>query len=590
MPSPFGIRRSISAAVVIGYLAPPCCTGWSFGNPPSAPASDAFRTPQAATRPPTRRLGARTRSRSRVVLFDKAREWVLSGATRDGTRELPPLVLYNSLTRNKDPFVPLSESAVSMYTCGPTVYDHAHVGNFRAFLTYDVLKRALLYFGYDVAHVCNLTDVDDKIIVRADREKISVMELTRRFERLFMDDLDALNVLRRETRYPRATEHIPEMVRMIQDLEAAGLAYESNGSWYFRVGEKKGYGNRLVKLEVKAEAGAMPGLDDDEYDIEKDGARDFALWKAYKPGVDREDATWDTDIGRGRPGWHIECSAMAKKYLGESIDLHCGGIDLKFPHHENEIAQSEGANNEKPFSAFWLHNGFVNIGDEKMSKSKGNFLTLRTACPKALDVRAYRYLIVSSQYRTPLSFTTAAMDAARAAIRRMDGARANLERALSQGGDPPPDGGDGSISGAVGKALENFEKAVADDLSMPRAAASLFEVIKLAEGEFKRVKKEKGEGEPLDMAGLRAVYDAMETMNQIFGIFYEVPVSEGAEEEEEADEGGEVPEEVQELVISRTAAKTAKDWALADSYRDRLLELGFSVKDVKGGDPIISRV
>lgn len=272
------------------------------------------------------------------------------------------LTLYNSLTRTKAPFVPISSPFVSMYTCGPTVYDSAHVGNFRAFLTYDVLKRVLTYLGYNVDHICNLTDVDDKIIKRCDREGVSLLELTRKFEGNFFDDLEALNIVKARA-YPRATDHIQEMAQFIIDLEKNGLAYQSEeGSWYFAVSKKEGYGTRLVQLDPEqlkkgasvatGGGGAQRGLmDADEYDAEKEGARDFCLWKAYKPEFDREDATWDPiveleggetkNIGRGRPGWHLECSAMARKYLGDTIDLHAGGVDLKFPHHENEIAQSE---------------------------------------------------------------------------------------------------------------------------------------------------------------------------------------------------------------------------------------------------------
>ncbi len=248
-----------------------------------------------------------------------------------------------------------------MYTCGPTVYDCAHVGNFRAFLTYDVLKRVLTYLGYDVDHICNLTDVDDKIIKRCEREGVTLLELTRKFESKFFDDLEALNIIKARE-YPRATDNIDEMAKLILDLEKNGLAYQSDeGSWYFSVSKKEGYGTKLVDLkpeEMKlgaSGAGAQRDMDADEYDAEKEGARDFCLWKAFKPEFDREDATWDPvvvitepdgesverNIGRGRPGWHLECSAMARKYLGDTIDLHAGGIDLKFPHHENEIAQSE---------------------------------------------------------------------------------------------------------------------------------------------------------------------------------------------------------------------------------------------------------
>jgi len=507
-----------------------------------------------------------------------------------------------------------------MYTCGPTVYDSAHVGNFRAFLTYDVLKRALLYLGYDVDHVCNLTDVDDKIIRRCDRDGVSLLELTRRFEGKFFDDLEALNIIRARA-YPRATDHIDEMARVIIDLEENGLAYRSEeGSWYFSVGKKEGYGTRLVQLDpdqLKKGGSAATGgggaargaLDADEYDAEKEGVRDFCLWKAFKPEFDREDATWDPvveledgqkkNIGRGRPGWHLECSAMARKYLGNTIDLHAGGVDLKFPHHENEIAQSEGANCA-PFCNCWIHNGFVNIGDEKMSKSKGNFLTLRGACPSPDDIRAYRYLVVSSQYRNPLSFTDAALGAAKGALKRLDRARSMISEALSKG-EENADGGDNDIVATVEKEIANFEVAIADDLSTPRASASLFSIVKLAEKEFKRVANaakgsdidESDVVPPLDLVGLASVQRALEKMDRVFGIYYDVPKEKGEDgvdmEDVVSEDELSVPEDVMDLVAQRSAAKDAKDWGLADTLRSQITELGFAVKDVKGGDPIVSK-
>jgi cysteinyl-tRNA synthetase len=506
---------------------------------------------------------------------------------------LPEIMLYNSKTRCKEPLKPLVKSRISMYTCGPTVYDYAHVGNFRAFLTYDLIKRALLYVGYDVTHICNLTDVDDKIINRANEQGISnILDLTIKFEKLFFKDLEALNI-KLADKYPRATEHIEEMMEMILELQAKDLAYETpDGSWYFATQNKDGYGQQLVQLNWDE----METTERGESSVKRN-PQDFCLWKAFKPGVDREDAAWSSaKIQKGRPGWHLECSAMSRKYLGDTIDIHGGGIDLKFPHHENEIAQSEGVSG-KTFCNCWLHNGFVNINDDKMSKSLGNFLTLRGACPTSQEVRAYRYLVMSSQYRNPLSFTTQVTEAAKSALKRIDAVKECIEQALKE-----KDGSDASsckqqsnlANEVVPKALENFDAALLDDLSMPRAAAALFALVKEAENEFKRVAKQKDGDDgaaPLDLEGLEAVSKAMDQMDKVFGIFYEVPMTrEEVEAVSDEQDDSLIPTQVLELVVQRTEAKEAKDWDLADSLRSRITELGFKVKDVKGGNPIVSRV
>lgn len=491
------------------------------------------------------------------------------------------ILLYNSLSREKQPFQTLEKGKVRMYTCGPTVYDSAHVGNFRAFLTYDVLKRVLQYFKYDINHVCNLTDVDDKIIARCLKDNVDLPTLTKQYEEAFLQDLQALNIVPATT-YPRATEHVQEMVDMILTLKEKGLAYQtSDGSWYFDTAADDSYGTQLVELTVEN----MEQQQDNDRNIAQEEKRhwqDFCLWKATKEG--EEGAVWSTAIGEGRPGWHLECSAMARKYLGDTIDVHCGGIDLKFPHHENEIAQSQGTTGKK-FCNCWIHNGFVNIGDEKMSKSMGNFLTLQKACPKSDDVRAYRYLVVSSQYRTALSFTEQAMNSAKKSLKRIDKARTKIQNALADENDNVASlDGESEIADTVVPAqIANFEAALKDDLSMPRAAACLFALVKAAEGEFKRVDKQGGE---LDLVGLQAIHDAMNQMDQVFGIFYKVPNTE--EEDEEVVLL--VPDEVMELVGQRSAAKEAKDWELADSLRARITELGFAVKDVKGGEPIVSPI
>ncbi|VEU34923.1 unnamed protein product [Pseudo-nitzschia multistriata] len=524
---------------------------------------------------------------------------LFSSAAANPTSEIPELMLFNSKTRSKEPFQTLSPRKVAMYTCGPTVYDYAHVGNFRAFLTYDLVKRVLLYFGYDVEHICNLTDVDDKIINRANEQGLAVgaiNDLTLKFENYFFDDLKALNVMMAD-RYPRATEHIPEMMEMILQLAEKDLAYETeDGSWYFATSKKEGYGEQLVQLNKDD----MESQQDDTAvgtDMKQD-PRDFALWKAFK-SPDREDASWehpDGKIKKGRPGWHLECSAMARKYLGDTLDIHGGGCDLQFPHHENEIAQSEGVTG-KPYCNYWVHNGFVNINDEKMSKSLGNFLTLRTACPKAVDVRAYRFFVMSSQYQKQLGFTAQAMDASKNSLKRIDRVMQQIEDAVGrnkENADGEPQSSS-TLSDAASKALKNFDLALLDDLSMPRASASLFSLVKATEKEFKRVKKD--ETATLDLKGLAEVQSALLQMDKVFGIFYDVPLTK---EEEEAlaasgssdSEGGatEVSDEVMELVVQRTDAKEAKDWELADSLRARITELGFAVKDVKGGDPIVTKI
>jgi cysteinyl-tRNA synthetase len=470
-----------------------------------------------------------------------------------------------------------------MYTCGPTVYDFSHIGNFRALLTYDLIKRVLLYFGYDVMHICNLTDVDDKIIARANEQGIDkIADLTSKYETAFLQDLESLNCIL-ATAYPKATDHIPDMMAMITELAQNGLAYESaDGSWWYRTSQKKGYGQQLVQnLNVEDMEATERG--ESEY---KEQPQDFCLWKGFKPGIDREDLAWSSSDGtflKGRPGWHLECSAMARKFLGDTIDLHGGGIDLKFPHHENEIAQSEGATG-KPFCNCWIHNGFVNIGSDKMSKSLNNFLTLRSACPTAQDVRAYRYLVMSSQYRTALTFTPQAMQAAKNALQRIDKVKQQIQdhQQLNHDGDLHPKDSI-LVSEVVPQALVNFEAALKDDLSMPRASAALFSLVKAAEQELKQPK------DAIDTIGLEAIGQALDQMDRVFGIFYEVPHYATTDDTTTSSSSTEIPDDVLQLVQQRTAAKEQQDWELADSLRARIAELGYSVKDVKGGEPLVSK-
>ena len=490
----------------------------------------------------------------------------------------PTLSLYNSKSRTKEDLLPLEPNSIKMYTCGPTIYDSAHVGNFRAFLTYDVLKRVLLYFGYSVQHVCNLTDVDDKIITRCAERGLTLEQLTNMYKQAFMTDLAALNIIPAQ-HYPRATQHIQDMVDLVQGLVQNKLAYQTtDGSWYFNTQNQPLYGTHLVNLAVED----MESQDRTDDDSGKRHFQDFCLWKAFKEGVDRSDCSWETSLGYGRPGWHLECSAMARVFLGDTIDIHCGGIDLKFPHHENEIAQSEGFSG-KTFCNCWIHNGFVNIGGEKMSKSTGNFLTLRAACPKPDDVRAYRYLVVSSQYRNPLSFTEQAMEASKKALKRIDKVQRGIINALSTTCDGVVRESEVATL-VVPNELKNFDAALMDDLSMPRAAASFFNLVKEAETILKQV----NQGTTFDKVGLQAIQVGLDRMDQVFGIFYQVPLSE---QEATVDVSNVIPPEVLTLVDQRVAAKEAQDWDLADALRKRISELGFNVKDIKGsGEPIVSRL
>ena len=562
----------------------------------------------------------RSSSSSSSVLLKSASASTSTTGTIRTNDDIPDLILFNTKSRSKESLKTIVPRKVSMYTCGPTVYDYAHVGNFRAFLTYDLVKRVLLYFGYDVTHICNLTDVDDKIINRANENKLpngKISELTLKFENYFFQDLKALNVILAD-KYPRATDHIPEMMDMILELAEKDLAYETDdGSWYFATSNKEGYGEQLVQLNRDEMEMSTKSVGNDM----KRNYQDFALWKAYKENLDREDATWELPgkIQKGRPGWHVECSAMARKYLGDTIDIHGGGCDLQFPHHENEIAQSEGATGTT-FCNCWVHNGFVNINDEKMSKSLGNFLTLRAACPKPDDVRAFRFLIMSSQYQKQLSYTSDGMVASKRALKRIDKVMQQINDSIRKSDTTDTESDNDQkkslLDNDISKNLENFDKALLDDLSMPRASASLFSLIKIAENEFKRVKKaaaaadnnnDDDDDAQLDLIGLQNIQNAILQMDKIFGIFYDVPLTK---EEEEAvvaaaaseddnnnnnntdsnNNNMEVMDKVMDLVAKRTDAKESKDWDLADSLRTRIVELGFVVKDVKGGDPIVTKI
>lgn len=457
--------------------------------------------------------------------------------------------LFNTLTRKKEPFTPLVPGQVKLYTCGPTVYDYAHIGNFRAFLFEDLLKRWLIYRGYKVTHVMNLTDVDDKTIKGSQKQRIPLREYTDFYAKAFFEDIKALNILPADV-YPRATEHIPEMVNIIQTLLEKGIAYRGeDGSIYFSVAKYPQYG-KLSHIKVDAlKAGAR--VSQDEY--AKEEAQDFALWKAYTP----EDGNvyWDTELGRGRPGWHIECSAMSMKYLGETFDIHCGGIDNMFPHHENEIAQSEAATG-KTFVNYWLHNEHLQVEGKKMSKRFGNFYTLRDLLAKGYDPIAIRYLLISTHYRQQFNFTFEGLEAAKAAVERL---RNFVRRLHDAEGVASPE----KVKILKGKLESCFDSALDDDLNIGSALASLFDFVRDINSllDTNLVSKEQA----AEIGGL------MMRIDSVLGVIGKVEALEP------------LPEDIEVLVQKREMARKAKNWKEADAIRNQLKEMGIILEDTPQG-------
>src|SRR5258707_5136336 len=383
--------------------------------------------------------------------------------------------LHNTLSNQTDPFVPLKPGEVTMYTCGPTVYDYAHIGNYRTFVFQDILRRFLKLRGFRLTHVMNLTDVDDRIIANAAAKNVSIRDYTEKFAQAFFDDCKTLSIESPE-HWVRATDNIDSMVQLIQRLQEKTYTYPSEGSIYYRIAKFPDYG-KLSKIDITGiQAGAR--VDNDRY--EKESARDFALWKAPKTG----EHSWDTTIGPGRPGWHIECSAMAMKYLGETLDIHTGGIDLAFPHHENEIAQSEAATG-KPFVRYWLHAEHLLVEGEKMSKSQGNFFTLRDLFAKGYKPSALRFALASVPYRKQLNFTFDGLQQAASSVERLRNFADRLKRGKF------PAGKQEGMAARIAKAAEEFEAGLADDLNTARALAAAFDLVREAniaadKGEFRQ--------------------------------------------------------------------------------------------------------
>jgi cysteinyl-tRNA synthetase len=458
------------------------------------------------------------------------------------------LRFYNTLTQQVQEFAPARDNTVRMYTCGPTVYDYAHIGNFRTFTFVDLLRKTLRANGFGLNHVMNITDVDDKIIRNAAAQGKTLEEYTAIYIQAFLDDCEALRLERPERLTP-ATQHIDDMAAAIERLGAGNHTYASDGSIYFRISTFPQYG----KLSHNDFSGNLAGarVDVDEY--EKADARDFALWKAPKPG----EHFWEEAIGPGRPGWHIECSVMAIKYLGETLDIHAGGVDLIFPHHENEIAQSESLTG-KPFSRFWLHAEFLMVEGQKMSKSLGNYLTLRDVLARGYDPEAIRYLLASAPYRKSLNFTFDGLKSAATAIERLRNFKLRLET------DRYPEGVQERLTARTAAASQAFIDSLNDDLNTAEALAAVFEYVRDANSAM-----DSGEFRSGNVAG------ALEFLGRFDSIFDVLrPTGKG---------GHIADSEVESLVAERTAAKKARDFAAADRIREQLLGRGIVLEDTKSG-------
>jgi cysteinyl-tRNA synthetase len=460
------------------------------------------------------------------------------------------LKLFNTLSGQLEEFRPLREGAVGIYFCGPTVWDYAHIGNFRSLGVFgDTLRRYLKYRGYEVTHVMNITDVEDRIIKFSKERGLSIDDYTGRYIEALWEDFDALGCERPDI-VPRATRHIEEMVEIIRRLEATGHAYRSEGSYYYRITSFPEYG-KLSKINFAGNiVGGSERVDTDKY--EKEDARDFALWKAADSP---DEPAWDTELGRGRPGWHIECSAMSMKYLGETFDIHAGGVDLIFPHHENEIAQSEGATG-KEFARYWLHAEHLKVEGESMSKSKGNYYTFRDLRDKGFDPIAIRYLLLSVPYRKQLNFTFEGLRGAEKTIESLRDFRARLAATRTEAGSNP------ELRAAAARALGEFEAGMDDDLNTSVALAAIHNLSR----EVNRA---------IDTCGLRAddqrdILELVERFDSVFKIF-------GSGQQELLDA------EIQRLIDERQDARHRRDFARADQIRYELAARGIILEDTRDG-------
>lgn len=457
--------------------------------------------------------------------------------------------IYNTLTRKKEEFIPIEEGKVSMYVCGPTVYNYIHIGNARPVIAFDTVRRYLQYRGYEVRYISNFTDVDDKIIRAANELGEDVRELTDRFIDAYFEDVEALGCARADA-HPRVTDHIEDIVKFIEVLVEKDYAYESNGDVYFRTTKFDGYGKLSHQSIDELRVGARI-----EKNEQKDNALDFALWKKAKDG----EVAWDSPWGKGRPGWHIECSVMAREHLGDTIDIHAGGQDLTFPHHENEIAQSE-AMTGKTFANYWMHNGYINVENEKMSKSLGNFITV-TDIRKQIDPKVLRFFMLSVHYRHPINFSQELVESAANGLERIETAYANVKYRMAHStnlaGDATP------WMDKIQEQVDAFTRAMDDDFNTANGIAAIFELAKLANVYLLE--------EQTDLEVLERFEKELQQLMNILGI-------ELGQQEE-----GSLDERIDQLIEERLEARKNRDFARADEIRDLLQAEGIVLEDTAQG-------
>ena len=460
--------------------------------------------------------------------------------------------IFNSMSSQKEEFVPIQPGKVSIYACGPTVYNFIHVGNARPIILFDVLRRYFEYRGYDVTFVQNFTDVDDKIIKRANEEGITSQEVAEKYIQEYFTDAQGLGV-RPATIHPKATENMQQIIDMVQTLIDKGYAYPvENGDVYYRTLKFKGYGKLSHQPIEDLQSGARIAVGE-----VKENPLDFALWKAAKPG----EPAWDSPWGPGRPGWHIECSAMSNRYLGKTIDIHCGGEDLQFPHHENEIAQSEAANGCE-FVHYWMHNGFLNIDNRKMSKSLGNFFTVREAA-EAYGYETIRLFMLSAHYRSPLNYSADILHQAQNSLDRLYSAEDHLKYLVANGAEGDRNAAEAALVDTFDSYRQRFDEAMDDDFNTANAISVLFELVRainIATAD---------ENQPTK-AGAQACLDMVHEFTDVLGLLY-------SRKEESLDE------KVEQMIADRQAARAAKNWAEADRIRDELKAMGIELKDTKQG-------